>query len=63
MKKISLLLVFVCVVASLLAKENQPNILFILVDDLGYSDVGYMDLKEGINTPNIDQLANEGMVT
>ena len=37
-----------------------PNILFILVDDLGYANVGYHlpDNKE-INTPNIDYLATK----
>jgi N-acetylgalactosamine-6-sulfatase len=42
------------------AKENQPNIILILADDLGYGDVSsYGSLK--INTPNIDEMAEEGM--
>lgn len=38
----------------------RPNVLFILVDDLGYSDIGCYGntLHE---TPNIDRLAREGM--
>lgn len=44
------------------AKENKPNIVFIFIDDLGYSDVGYMQNKAGIKTPHIDQLASEGMI-
>ena len=43
-------------------KEIQPNIVFILVDDLGYYDVGYMNNKPGISTPNIDELAKSGIV-
>ncbi len=43
-------------------KKAQPNIVLILADDLGYSDVGYMHYKEGIRTPNIDRLAISGMV-
>ncbi len=43
-------------------KNPLPNIVFIMADDLGYSDVGYMNQKPGIQTPNIDQLAKSGMV-
>lgn len=43
-------------------KTNSPNIVLIIVDDLGYSDVGYMNQKPEIQTPNIDRLAKSGMV-
>jgi arylsulfatase A-like enzyme len=42
-----------------IAKENLPNILFIMADDLGYADLGCYG-QEHIRTPNIDQLAAEG---
>ncbi|WP_299546848.1 sulfatase-like hydrolase/transferase [Seonamhaeicola sp.] len=42
--------------------KKKPNIVFILADDLGYSDVGYMSQKIRINTPNINQLASNGMI-
>ncbi len=41
------------------AKKEAPNILLILVDDLGYSDVGSYGGE--IQTPNIDQLASGGL--
>jgi len=41
--------------------EQKPNIIFILVDDLGYGDLGCFG-QEKILTPNIDQLAEEGMI-
>lgn len=58
-----LFLMFSCKNAEKTTKETKkPNILFILVDDLGYSDVGYMNHKEGLHTPNIDKLAEDGLV-
>ncbi len=41
---------------------NQPNIIFFLVDDLGWNNVGYHALNNETKTPNIDKLAtNEGL--
>ncbi|MCP4609254.1 MAG: sulfatase-like hydrolase/transferase, partial [Planctomycetes bacterium] len=43
-----------------MAEKQKPNIIFILADDLGYSELGcYGQAK--IRTPNIDKLAEEGM--
>ena len=39
--------------------EKRPNILLILADDMGYSDLGCNG--SGIATPNLDQLAAEGL--
>lgn len=41
--------------------EKKPNIVFILVDDLGYGDTGCFGQKK-IQTPNIDKLAKEGVI-
>ncbi len=38
----------------------KPNIVFIFVDDLGWGDVGCYG-NDFIDTPNIDQLAKDGM--
>ena len=40
--------------------QQNPNIIFILVDDLGYADLGCFG-QEKILTPNFDRLAEEGM--
>ncbi|CAK9037557.1 Arylsulfatase A (ASA) (Cerebroside-sulfatase) [Cleaved into: Arylsulfatase A component B [Durusdinium trenchii] len=40
--------------------ESRPNIVYILADDLGYGDLGSYG-QEKIQTPNLDQLAAEGM--
>ncbi len=39
----------------------QPNIIYILADDLGYGDVGFNGQSK-FQTPNIDKLAANGMV-
>ena len=40
---------------------EKPNFVFILIDDLGYHDVGFMGARF-YRTPHIDQLASEGMI-
>ena len=39
--------------------DHRPNILLIVADDLGYSDIGSYGSE--ISTPNLDQLANNGL--
>jgi arylsulfatase A-like enzyme len=41
-------------------KNKQPNVIYILADDLGYGDIGCYGQKY-IKTPNIDRLAAEGI--
>lgn len=40
-------------------KRRRPNVLIILADDLGFSDVGCFGGE--IATPHIDRLAAEGL--
>jgi len=42
------------------AAWERPNIVFIMVDDLGYGDLGCYG-SHAIQTPRIDRLAQEGM--
>jgi len=46
-------------VSTLLNAQTKPNVVFILVDDFGWADVGYNGSRY-YETPNIDRLANEG---
>lgn len=53
---------FIMAVVSCQPKEQRnPNILFILADDLGYHDLSIMG-SDYYETPNIDRIANEGMI-
>ena len=40
-------------------KQEKPNIILILVDDMGYSDIGCYGGE--ISTPNLDKLATQGI--
>lgn len=52
-------LMCVCPAAAVAAESSSPNILLILADDLGYSDLGCYGGE--IETPNLDRLAAEGL--
>lgn len=43
------------------AKEQFPNIIFIMADDMGYGDVKALNNDSKIKTPYLDQLVSEGM--
>lgn len=43
-----------------LCAEDRPNIILIMVDDMGWSDIGCYGSE--IETPNIDRLASEGLL-
>ena len=44
-----------------LTAQEKPNVLFIMVDDLGWQDVGFMG-STYYETPNIDKLASKSLV-
>ena len=39
--------------------DNRPNILLVMVDDMGWTDLGSYGSE--ISTPNLDELANNGV--
>ena len=54
-------LLVLSMVQSTKLEDKQPNIIYILSDDLGHGDVGFTGGK--IKTPNLDRLAKEGKAT
>ncbi|MCZ6672784.1 MAG: sulfatase-like hydrolase/transferase, partial [Verrucomicrobia bacterium] len=63
MKVLSLFLTVIVFCLSVLAADAQnknPNLIIILTDDQGYSDVGFNGCED-IPTPNIDRIAHEGV--
>jgi arylsulfatase A-like enzyme len=53
-------LLALCGATPAIAQNQQPNIVFIIADDLGYGNLTCYNPKSRIPTPHIDQLAKEG---
>ena len=61
MKKLALYFCCILILVSCSSiNDSKPNIIIILADDAGYSDFGFMGSDE-IKTPNLDQLALDGV--
>lgn len=60
LRRLHLLLAGMVFVAAVPRAVSRPNFVFILADDLGYSDLGCSGSAD-IRTPNIDRLAREGV--
>ncbi len=64
MKKITLIAIGLLLNVPLMGQSKKatlPNIIYILADDLGYGDVSINNPNGKIKTPNIDQIAIQGM--
>ena len=66
MNKISTKIIIISLLTILIScqnkniKDGKPNIILIVADDLGWSDVSYMG-SSFYETPNIDELSKNGM--
>ncbi|MCK4749053.1 MAG: sulfatase [Bacteroidales bacterium] len=60
-RNIAILLLLCVAISCQRTRPTPPNILMIVADDLGWKDVGFMG-TDYYETPNLDQLAAEGMV-
>jgi arylsulfatase A-like enzyme len=57
---LAFLTILCCVCSRAAAEESKPNLIFILVDDQGYYDLGCYGGAE-FDTPRIDRMAREGI--
>jgi len=56
-----LLLLLAATASAAVAEPSKPNIVLIFADDMGWHDAGYNNSNGFFETPNIDQLAKDGM--
>jgi len=59
MKKLIIGLLCVC---SLVHAEKKPNVILIYTDDHGWADLGIHGMVDDVKTPNLDQLARDGVL-
>ena len=53
------LTIFILALSVSCSKDQKPNVVLIMGDDIGYSDLGCYGSE--IHTPNLDKLAKDGM--
>jgi arylsulfatase A-like enzyme/glycerophosphoryl diester phosphodiesterase len=59
-KYVAVLIFLVAIIGRIQSQEKQPNVILIMVDDLGYGDLGSYG-QDKIRTPHIDRLAENGI--
>lgn len=61
MTRLTIIVLFSLLTSSFLLGSTPPNILFIVVDDQGYADVGIDKRAYDVDTPGLDRLAESGV--
>ena len=59
--RVQVLWIIVLLALTINVSARQPNVVLILIDDMGYRDTGFVGNKY-IDTPNIDKIAKSGAV-
>ena len=60
MKLLQILVFLLAIPVALVAKSSSPNLVFILVDDLGYGDLSSYGATD-LSTPRLDKLMDESL--
>lgn len=61
LEKLRVVILSMCLMSFLVVQaQEKPNIIILFADDLGYGDLGCYGAQD-VQTPNIDQLASEGL--
>ena len=60
-QRLSISVILFVIIKTVMNVKNKPNIVFILVDDLGFGDVGWNNKKMKDVTPKISRLASKGI--
>ena len=61
MRKIIVIVAAIFAVSNIASQKKQPNVVFILADDLGWSDVTLYGKTKLYETPNLERLAARGI--
>ncbi|MDC2888772.1 sulfatase-like hydrolase/transferase [Psychrosphaera algicola] len=61
MRTLSIVSFFLSICCFNAYSAQTPNVVMIVVDDLGWADVGYNDHSGVFQTPNIDALSTKGL--
>jgi arylsulfatase A-like enzyme len=61
MSKTTSILGILLLLGNIVFSQSKTNILFVFIDDMGYADLGCYG-RSDVHTPNIDRLAQEGIL-
>jgi len=61
MRTFTLLLLLTVTLTATTRAAEKPNVIIIMTDDVGYGDVSCNGYAWGVETPNIDRMAKEGL--
>ena len=55
------IILLLCLFVANASYASHPNVVIILVDDMGYGDLKVYNPESKISTPNLDDMAADGM--